>query len=235
VRAIDPALRRVLLFVDLCNEWPLPVWAPFFRQESGCAEDDWATPTSLAWMRRAVGHFRDAFPDLPVTFSTSTAPEHYLDTDLPGFDLIEAHLWMANATDFYRRVGYHYERFSSVGYENVVQRAEALYRESPVAWQDLLHTRIDFLAQCGRRQKLPLITTEGWAIVDYKDWPLLDWGWVKELTALGTEWASATGRWAAIATSNFCGPQFRGMWKDIAWHQRLTRLIRHGRLPELGA
>ncbi|HUJ43459.1 MAG TPA: cellulase-like family protein [Opitutaceae bacterium] len=235
VQAIDPALRARLLFVDLCNEWPLAVWAPFFPQEANCAGDDWGTPASLAWMRRAVARFRDAFPGLPVTFSTSSTPEHYLDTELPGFDLIEAHLWMANATDFYRRVGYSYERFSPVGYENVVQHAEALYRASPAEWQTSLHARIDFLAECGRRQKLPLITTEGWAIVDYKDWPLLDWGWVKELTALGAEWAAATGRWAAIATSNFCGPQFHGMWSDIAWHQRLTHLIRHGELPDHSA
>ena len=32
--------------------------------------------------------------------------------------------------------------------------------------------------------------------------------------------------WLAIATSNFCGPQFRGMWRDVAWHQRLTAQIK---------
>jgi hypothetical protein len=170
---------------------------------------------------------------LPVTFSTSVTPERYLDTPLPEFDLIEAHLWMANATDFYDRVGYHFERFSAIGYENVVRHAEALYRATPTHWQEMLHAGIDLLARCAQRQRLPLITTEGWAIVDYKDWPLLDWGWVKELTALGAEWASATGCWAAIATSNFCGPQFRGMWRDVAWHQRLTHLIRQGRLPDI--
>jgi hypothetical protein len=142
---------------------------------------------------------------------------------------------MANATDFYDRVGYHYERFSTAGYEKVVQHAEKLYRGRPAHWQELLRARVESLAECGRHQRLPLITTEGWAIVDYKDGPLLDWGWVKELTALGAEWAAASGRWAAIATSNFCGPQFRGMWTDVAWHQRLTRLIRRGPLPDLTA
>jgi len=233
VQAIDPALRAHLLFIDLCNEWPLEVWAPFFRPEPTDRRDDWSTPASLAWMRRAISRFRDAFPDLPVTFSTTTTPEQYLDTEPPGFDLIEAHVWMANATDFYDRVGYHYERFSGAGYENVVARAETLYRASPAHWQESLRARIELLARGGRRLKLPLITTEAWAIVDYKDWPLLDWGWVKELTALGAEWASLTGCWAAIATSNFCGPQFRGMWRDLAWHQRLTHLIRSGRLPDL--
>jgi hypothetical protein len=72
------------------------------------------------------------------------------------------------------------------------------------------------------------VTTECWGIVDYKDWPMLDWGWVKELCALGVESAAATNRWAAIASSNFCGPQFVGMWRDVAWHQRLTKIIRKG-------
>jgi hypothetical protein len=62
--------------------------------------------------------------------------------------------------------------------------------------------------------------------VDYKDWPLLKWDWVKELCELGTITAASTGQWIAIATSNFCGPQFAGMWRDVEWHQRLTRIIR---------
>ena len=71
-------------------------------------------------------------------------------------------------------------------------------------------------------------------MVDFKDWPGLDWGWVKELCALGTLTASATGRWAAIATSNFCGPQFVGMWRDVGWHLRLTDAIHRGALPPTG-
>jgi hypothetical protein len=77
-----------------------------------------------------------------------------------------------------------------------------------------------------RSPGLPLVTTECRAIVNYKDWPLLDWGWVKELCAHGVEEAVKTGRWTGIATSNFCGPQFTGMWRDVEWHQRLTKRIR---------
>jgi hypothetical protein len=230
VAAIAPELRAHLLYVDLCNEWPLDVWAPFFVGEH---PSDWTTPRSLDWMGRALARFRAAWPELPVTFSTCHEPERYLDVKLPGFDFIEHHLWMASATDFYRRIGYNYERFSSVGYENLVAHAEPLYRASPEHWQQLLREGIHTLADAARRQGLPLVTTECWAIVDYKDWPLLDWGWVKELNVLGTEWAVETGAWAAISTSNFCGPQFRGMWDDIAWHQRLTRLIRSAPLPSM--
>ena len=44
--------------------------------------------------------------------------------------------------------------------------------------------------------------------------------------------AISTGQWVAMATSNFCGPQFVGMWRDIAWHERLTHLIRCSQVNE---
>ena len=62
--------------------------------------------------------------------------------------------------------------------------------------------------------------------VNYRDWPMADWGWVMDLCADGVEQAAATGRWTAICPSNFCGPQYRGMWRDIAWHRRLTDIIK---------
>ena len=34
------------------------------------------------------------------------------------------------------------------------------------------------------------------------------------------------GMWVGVATSNFCGPQFVGMWRDVEWHKRLTSIIR---------
>lgn len=44
--------------------------------------------------------------------------------------------------------------------------------------------------------------------------------------------AISTGQWVAVATSNFCGPQFVGMWRDITWHKRLTHLIRTSQVNE---
>lgn len=76
------------------------------------------------------------------------------------------------------------------------------------------------------------MTTECWSVIDYKDWPGLDWDWVKELNAKAVMRAAGTGRWTAIATSNFCGPQFVGMWRDIEYHLRLTDLIRSAPVDE---
>ena len=91
---------------------------------------------------------------------------------------------------------------------------------------------IDRLAAWSKQIAFPLATTECWAIVDYKDWPLLKWDWVKDLCALGARRAAASGQWLAIATSNFCGPQFVGMWRDVAWHRRLTQQIKSAEISE---
>ncbi len=196
-------LLDVLLYVDLCNEWPLDVWAPFYRSPADQPRE-WGSDASLAWVERACAAVRAAHPGIPLTFSLTTDPGGRHTASAPrGLDFLEPHIWMTTVSDFYQRINYNYERFDLAGYDRFALHAD---------WS--------------LRTGLPLITTECWDVGDYKDWPLLDWGWVKELCALGTETAAATGRWAAIATSNFCGPPFRGMWRDVAWHRSLTDIIK---------
>ncbi len=69
-----------------------------------------------------------------------------------------------------------------------------------------------------------------WPGAGYEDWPLLNWGWILELNHLGVTTAAKTGCWAGIATSNFCGPQFAGMWREKLWHKELTDLIKHSKM-----
>lgn len=219
-----------ILWVDLCNEWPGPLWAPFFRNEP--PEQTWGawhTAASMGWMQAALAEVRREHPDLPLCFSfDGMQDEFYALRDLTGFDLIEHHTWMAkeNGGEFAKLAGYTYGGFDPAGYRNLVAQGEALYQRRPKYWQGLLVRRIASLAAASVRAKKPLVTTECWGVVDYKDWPLLDWGWIKELCELGTLTAAATHRWAALATSNFCGPQFCGMWRDVAWHQRITAKIK---------
>jgi hypothetical protein len=223
---LDDAGRETLLYVDLCNEWPLDVWAPFYPKGVPRASAEGAR-----WMREAIGVVRAAHPGLSYTLSFTSEYDTWRDQDVSMLDFLEPHLWMTHETDFYDRVGYRYERFESTGYENLVARGEATYREDPAKWREGLERGVARLAAWSEASGKPLVTTECWAVVDYKDWPLLEWGWIKELCEAGVRAAAATGRWAAMATSNFCGPQFRGMWRDVAWHRRMTDVIHAGRLP----
>ncbi len=223
-----------LLYVDLCNEWPLHHWAPYFDPDSDTRLEikDWSRPDSLSWMRESIEMIRQEYPELPLCYSFLNTDQKAEAIDLSFMDFAEPHIWMvqANESEFYQEIGYAYELNDPSGYDRVQQLAEITYREKADYWDDLLVQYIREVGKVNSEHGLPLVTTECWGIVDYKDWPLLDWGWVKDLCELGTRTACQTGNWAAIATSNFCGPQFQGMWRDVAWHQRLTRMIHESQL-----
>lgn len=215
-------LLQQVLYVDLCNEFPSLEFAPFLRKT--LTRD---SAEGVRWMQEPIERLRSAFPSLDYTFSFSSEYDTWRKQDVSGLDFLELHLWMTHFSDFYERLNYHYEAFDPAGYDKIQVGAEKLYRSNPKHWQTRLEYGVDFLDQWSRAANKPLVTTECWGSVVYKDWPMLDWGWIKELCELGTRHAASKGRWLAIATSNFCGPQFRGMWNDVEWHQRLTEAIRN--------
>jgi hypothetical protein len=61
-------------------------------------------------------------------FFFTTDLENWQDKDVSFLDLLEPHIWMVQAGDFYERIDYKYERFDPVGYEKLVRMAEPLYR-----------------------------------------------------------------------------------------------------------
>lgn len=224
--SIDPSLRGSILYVDLCNEFPLDVWAPFTPKRLSRA-----TPEGVQWMAEPIALLKQSYPQYDYTFSFTSEYQNWKQQDVTMLDFLELHLWMTHFSDFYKKVGYNYERFDPKGYDNLAINAERIYNEGKEHWQARLKYGIDVLTEWSIAAKKPLITTECWSLVDYKDYPMLNWGWIKELCELGVTYAASKGRWAAMATSNFCGPQFHGMWRDVAWHRRLTDAIHGAALP----
>jgi len=237
-----------VMFVDFCNEWPGSLWAPFFENDPpNLTWGYWHTQKSMQWMKTSVEILRREYPDMPINYSFDNFDvEKYSERDLSFFDFAEHHIWMVkgNNNEFYREIRNRSEAagrpvdidglFSNQVYKNLVAEGEKLYYEKPDYWKSMLVDFVQRTALHAGKAGLPLVTTECWGIVDYKDWPLLSWDWVKELCALGTKTAAATGNWMAIATSNFCGPQFVGMWRDIDWHLELTEIIKSSTIkPEL--
>jgi hypothetical protein len=218
----DAGLLDRILYVDLCNEWPLSLWAPFFNPDGAITLQD---DRSAQWISRAIQAVKAAYPQLDYTFSFTGSFERWREIDVAALDFLEPHLWMTNHGGFYEQIGGGIAMFDRAPTDSLVANGERVYRENPRHWQGLLRHWIGELAEWSRISGKPLITTECWAIVSYRDWPLLDWGWIKELCEVGVTEAAQAGQWVAIATSNFCGPQFVGMWRDVAWHRRLTDLI----------
>ena len=225
----DAGLLHNILFVDLCNEWPLPQWAPFFHGPP--QGEAWALEPSIHWMQTAIASVQRRFPNLPCCFSFTGNFRQIPAADLPFMDLLEPHIWMATCSDFYQRIGYSFQRFDETGYQRLANLARPLFSAHPQHWLSLLDDAITTAARWSTAQQKPLVTTECWGLVDYKDAPLLEWDFIQTLCDHGTRSAARTGRWAAIATSNFCGPQFAGMWDNIPWHRALTDTIHNAALP----
>jgi Sugar-binding cellulase-like len=243
LRGIEAAgLLEHIWFVDLCNEWANPTWAPYLYDWS----DD-AKPESLlrtgevvrAWTAEALAGVRAEFPGLPLCFSFSDQLASWREQDVSDFDLIEPHVWMAQdvSTGFYAELNYDMRgsSFDPEQYRVLAGGADTLYRSNPDGWKRRLSAAIADMADWSRATGLPLVTTECWAIVNWKDGEGLPWEWVKELCAHGVREAIDQGRWIGMATSNFCGPQYRGMWNDVDWHRHQTDAIKssHADAPAL--
>ena len=235
LRVLDAAdVLDNVIYVDLCNEFPLEGSAPFLY--AGLATD-WLTPNDpvvVPFMTRSIDLVRERYPDLPYTYSMTADYASWRQQDLRTLDLLEPHVWMASEqyTDFYERVGWKWDAFVPDGYDNLVANGRDAYLSGKDRYDQALFDAIDEVARWSVEAHRPLVTTEGWAVIDYKDWPGLDWDWVLDLNARAVERAAAPGRWTGICTSNFCGPQFHGVWREIGYHQRLTSLIKSARVAD---
>ncbi len=228
----DAGLLDAIWYVDLCNEWPQLFWAPFTVPGGEEGTDDMlrTSPEGRIWTNHALARVRKAYPDIPLCFSISAQFDTVLAEDVSQYDLLEPHVWMvlAGPRRYYDELGY--DGRDPGQYALLADSAEKLYRSSPAQWRTQLSNMITDMADWSRWRNLPLVTSEAWAIVCWKDGPGLDWGWVRELCEFGVDEAIKHDRWRGIATSNFCGPQYKGMWDDVAWHRALTARI-HGQEP----
>jgi hypothetical protein len=214
-------LLDTILFVDISNEYPITVWTPYLPNNTQRSD-----AIAQQYMKEVYDLLTAAYKDIPVCFSITSEFEKYKTENVSKQDLLELHIWIANCTDFYKEVGYDFEFFGNTKYKELQLNGERVYRSKEQFWLGELQKRIAMCAEWSVNTSLPLVTTECWGPIDYKDMPLLKWDWVKESCAFGTKQSAATGRWLAIATSNFCGPQFPGMWQDVEWHRQLTTFIK---------
>lgn len=227
----EAGLLDTILFVDFCNEFPLPKWAPFLYDDDNVQEESLSSKRLKTWMAEGIAEVKEAYPSLDYTFSFTTQFTTWAEQDVTALDLLELHIWMGHPTisPFLEKIGYSWKEDS---FQKIVRQGKQHYLENQSYYDKCLTDWIDRAADWSRATGKPIVTTESWALVNYRDWPMLEWDWIKDLCALGVETAAASGRWTAICTSNFCGPQYRGMWRDVEWHKRMTDQIKSSPLAE---
>lgn len=244
-------LHDRIVWVDICNEFPLSKWAPgpyarIFRSKR--LEDVWmALKLSRKWDERArqliksyfdgaITPLRDKYPDLRYTFSFQAIGSRRMQQiDVSSFDVAEVHIWLSDHMGWFFRSGQVLTHIGFPRYPGNVRiharRAANLYPKHREEYIRMLEARIDFWAKWGRKNNIPLFTTEAWGPINYDDVTPggtgKEWDWVKDIAEHGVRMASEGG-WKGMCTSNFCQPHFEGMWADVPWHKRMTDLILRG-------
>jgi hypothetical protein len=247
LRTLDLVASHDLLdtveWVDICNEFPLPLWMPaaysnIFMQpaESVSLRKTLNAPwskreiaTASEYLTQSISPLKTKYPQLRYTASFVYGACNLQDLDTSEFGLLEPHIWVALDQEWSDNTEHagalkrepqgirrHYERVKELLPNN---REDQLKKLEP-----LLDTWVEIAAA----KKLPLVTTEAWGPINYDDLThdggSAEWDWVKDICAEGVRMAIRKG-WTGICTSNFCQPHFKGMWSDVEWHRQLTSEI----------
>ena len=232
-------LLEQIVWVDLCNEFPLSVWAPGAYQEITRATR--LPPLPGFYTKKQKQYLGEFFQSaiLPlkkrwskIKFCFSFCGSELFDLteiDLASFDLIEAHIWLAQSISFNLLTGHYLTLLHlSPGYYLERALAPRTYQGFESYWKKWLEQRMKNWALLSKKKNLALFTSEGWGPINYRDSSSAqdskEWNWVKEVCAFAVEKAIELG-WKGICTSNFTAPQFPGIWQDKKWHQTLTRTI----------
>lgn len=247
----DAGLHGRIVWVDICNEFPVSRWAPgtyaniFQSKRFG---DLWMVLNlSRKWdegvKQRIKNYFdgaitplREKYPALKYTFSFQALGSRQMqEIDVNAFDLAEVHIWVSDHMKWMFRTG---QVLMHIGFPKYpmnlrihAKRMANLYPKHREEYVRMLEARVDFWAEWGKKNGLALFTTEAWGPINYSDIASAgtgaEWDWVKDIAEHGVRMASEKG-WQGICTSNFCQPHFVGMWADVGWHKRITNLILRG-------
>jgi hypothetical protein len=242
-------LLDLVVWVDVCNEFPLPGWAPkafddiFGPRPAGFDSQALLERLREEWSHRVAGRFGEymaetvaglkaAHPELRYTFSFCLAAENITSRiDVGALDLLEPHIWTTDDLAWAEESGMVASERGAAGesLRAYVARVRELYPASRERCRAILDRLTDLWSGLAARTKLPLVTTEAWTMVLYEDvspgGAAGEWEWFKDIAEIGVRMAIDKG-WQGICTSNFCEPHFEGMWQDVAWHRRMTDLIK---------
>ena len=107
-------------------------------------------------------------------------------------------------------------------FQEAIQKSWTTNKPKLIEWMDQQMAEV---AALGRKYDKPVGNTEGWGIIGWFDHPSLNWEIIKE----AGEICAALGRnhgYRFNCSSNFAEPQFPRLWADVAWHKRVTGIIR---------
>jgi hypothetical protein len=239
-----------VVYVDLLNEYPLFHGFVWLSKEldklKGVADESvkdaanllQSIPKSKTYNLAQKVFYRDFAtktiksmkarrPGLDYTFCvTESGNAPWTDLDFSEFGLLDSHVWfvhqglLSDDTGYWGMMG-----DNDMAYANTYRAIKRNWTEKKGEFVKWMDGRIALAAEYGAKFKIPVGNTEGWGPVGWMDNPNLDWQWVKETAEICATLGAEHG-YMFNCTSNFTHPHFRGYWKDVKWHRKVTSIIR---------
>ena len=242
-------LLEGILYVDLLNEYPF--WHGYdwlkkglddrsdiriFKLNNPDAHVPEFDPTKnekfnplqksfyIEFANNLITKLKSHFPDLDFYVSLDSGMT-LKDMDLSKFSALDYHIWFAHHGSI--------PGLSEIGSRDQTLDLKGIYHNLLVYWnenrQDLIRwmdSRLKTISETAADHGIPCGNTEGWGPISWFDHPELDWEWVKTSAEICIDLAMQHDNYKFLCTSNFTHPQFRGMWNEVEWHQKMTRLIK---------
>ena len=252
----ENGLLHNIYYVDLLNEYPLFSGFTWLRKQMDGglkaraekkAKDEgevyewkenvpnYNDPASRAFYtsfaNEAIARLQAKWPDLDFLFSlpSNKAADWRLmaPTSIAALDV---HKWFVHNSLLSARDTGYWQHIHGIG-ENDLEFPKvqeglsnnwAAHKPKLIEWMDQEMAEV---AALGRQHGKPIGNTEGWGPITWIDHPALTWDLCKEAGEICAQLGRKHG-YRFNCSSNFTHPQFPRLWADVAWHQRMTAIIR---------
>ena len=247
-------LLHNIYYVDLLNEYPLFNGFSWLRtrmegdiqarsekakaegvhewkQKAGDYNSEASRNIYTGFANDAIDRLRKNWPDLDFIFSLSVNDAADWRVMAPTkIAAIDRHCWFIHNPLFGNTdTGYWSTKGDPAATDAQLSKMQELlqirwttHKPQLIEWMD---HEMGEVAALGRKHDKPVGNTEGWGILDWFDHPVLNWDITKEAAEICAKLGRKHG-YRFNCTSNFAEPHFPGMWADVAWHKRMTDIIR---------
>lgn len=112
-----------------------------------------------------------------------------------------------------------------IDFERINDEIHESWYKNRAKCEEWMEETIADVAEKGKQYGIPVGCTEGWGSVMWVQHPMLSWDMIKEAGLIAARLGSKYG-FTFNCQSNFCEPQFTGLWRDVEYHRKVTDIIR---------
>ncbi len=219
-----------VIYVDLLNEYPN--WHGYdwllnkLKALSGAGQNESSLKQKFYndFINNLAGSLKSKYPGLDFFASLDSGMDLDL-IDLSHFNALDYHIWFAHSNKIPGLTEVS-SLNQTLDFRKIYAGLTDYWKENKKELTEWIDGRLNAISATASKHNIVCGNTEGWGPIFWYDHPELDWKWVKECGEICVDLARKHDNYKFICSSNFSHPQFKGIWKDKKWHQKITSSIK---------